>query len=136
MKHGQRLFLALLLSVSFHTDAQPSARQAALAEAFAKAVPAEVIDSVARRLRREFDVWLEKPEAYRRRALNDCAIFPEGGIYPFAIPAMAYANIAFKNPAETDQAQPRMRILLDLVIRATPLGGSRSFGGIFRMARR
>ena len=113
----------MILSLSSQTNAQPSTSQTTLAEALAKTVPretpappAQVIDSVAQRLRREFDTWLEKPEAYRQRALKDRAIFPEGGIYPFAIPAMAYANLAFKNPAERDPVQKRMRILLDLVI--------------------
>lgn len=77
---------------------------------------AQIIDSVAQRIRGDFDAWLEHPEAYRERALKECGIFPEGCIYPFAIPAMAYANLAFKNPAEKASSQKQMRKLLDILI--------------------
>jgi hypothetical protein len=78
--------------------------------------PARVVAGVAQRLRRGFDAWLEKPEASRSRVLKDCDIVPAGRLYPFAIPAPAYANLAFKNSAERAPAKKQMRKFMDLLI--------------------
>lgn len=120
-KRGWLILVFVLGTTSIRAQSSPD--QSALVSAFAKAVPAtldtspgQVVEALAQRLRREFDTWLEKPEVYRQRVLKECAIFPEGRIYPFAIPAMAYANLAFKIPSEKAHAQAQMRKLIDLLI--------------------
>src|ERR1017187_10257013 len=53
----------------------------------------EALKVNASRLRERFDQWLKEPNAYHQRALRECSAFPEGRIYPFAIPALGYANV-------------------------------------------
>lgn len=66
----------------------------------------------------EFDTHLEDPAAYRRRVHKDCERFPEGDLFPFTFPAIAYAQLALRDPAYRDHARRQMTKLLDLAIPA------------------
>jgi hypothetical protein len=77
--------------------------------------PDATLDAVARRLRDHFDAMLADPIAYRRRARRECEVFPEGKVYPFAIPALAYANLGLKDPPQRDHSAAQMRKLIDIL---------------------
>src|SRR5262245_51666403 len=70
----------------------------------------------ASRLREQFDQWLKEPDAYQQRALRECSAFPEGSIYPFAIPALGYANMALGDTKQRPHSAAQMRKLIDLLI--------------------
>ena len=76
----------------------------------------ETLKVNASRLRERFDEWLEEPNVYSRRALLECSAFPEGRIYPFAIPALAYANLGLGAANERKHCAAQMRKLIDLLI--------------------
>jgi hypothetical protein len=67
-------------------------------------------------LHRKFDGWLEDPGAYRVKVLAECEQFPEGRIYPFLIPAVAYCNLAVRGEVAKAEASMRMRVLIDLAL--------------------
>ena len=76
----------------------------------------EIVKAITNQLVQEFDNWLECPECYRDNVLEECSFFPEGRIYSFAIPAMAYANLAIKDPQKQQHALTQMVKLIDLLI--------------------
>ncbi len=76
----------------------------------------EALQVNASRLREQFDEWLEEPNVYSRRALIECSAFPEGRIYPFAIPALAYANLGLGDTNERKHCAAQMQKLIDLLI--------------------
>ena len=78
--------------------------------------PDDVLEVNTRRLREHFDTWLKEPNTYRQRVLRECRVFPEGRIYPFAIPALAYANLALCDAEQRQHSASQMRKLLDLLI--------------------
>lgn len=81
-----------------------------------KADPEPIVQSIAARLRNQFDERLKDPEAYRQQALRECSAFPEGHVYPFAIPAMGYANLALGDPTQREHCAAQMRKLIDPLI--------------------
>ena len=76
----------------------------------------EVLKVNASRLCEQFDWYLEEPDAYRQRALRECSAFPEGRIYPFAIPALGYANIGLCDAKQRQHSAAQMQKLIDLLI--------------------
>ncbi len=76
----------------------------------------QAIELISNSLMAEFDRFLQQPELYKKRVLKECSIFPEGDIYPFLLPSMAYANIAVKKPELKAHCIKQMRILLDFAI--------------------
>jgi hypothetical protein len=76
----------------------------------------EVLKVNASRLREQFDQWLKEPNAYHQRALCECSAFPEGRIYPFAIPALAYANMGLGDAKQRQHCAAQMQKLIDLLI--------------------
>jgi len=79
-------------------------------------------------LRDQFDQWLNEPNTYHQRALRECSAFPEGRIYPFAIPALGYANLGLGDANEREHSAAQMRKLIELLISTvtediSPLGG-------------
>ena len=76
----------------------------------------EALKVNASRLRERFDEWLEEPKVYSRRALLECSAFPEGRIYPFAIPALGYANMALGDAKQRQHSAAQMQKLIDLLI--------------------
>ena len=76
----------------------------------------EVLKVNASRLCEQFDWWLEEPDLYRQRALRECSAFPEGRIYPFAIPALGYANMGLGDSNRRQHSAAQMQKLIDLFI--------------------
>jgi len=76
----------------------------------------EVLKVNASRLREQFDQWLKEPDAYHQRALRECSAFPEGRIYPFAIPALGYANMGLGDAKQRQHSAAQMQKLIDLLI--------------------
>ena len=76
----------------------------------------EVLKVNASRLREQFDQWLKEPDAYRQRALRECSAFPEGRMYPFAIPALGYANMGLGDAKQRQHSAAQMQKLIDLLI--------------------
>ena len=76
----------------------------------------EVLKVNAGRLREQFDQWLEEPDVYQQRALRECSAFPEGRIYPFAIPALGYANMGLGDAKQRQHSAAQMQKLIDLLI--------------------
>jgi len=91
----------------------------------------EVLKVNASRLREQFDQRLKEPEAYHQRALRECSAFPEGRIYPFAIPALAYANVGLGDAKQRQHSAAQMQKLIDLLI-ATVIEDIRPPGGDLR----
>ncbi len=92
------------------------------------AQPQQVLADAGAALLAEFDAFLEAPPAYRRRVLTECRTFPEGDLFPFTFPAMAYANLAVEGRLERPRAQEQIAKLIELAIpssveRLRPLGG-------------
>jgi hypothetical protein len=98
---------------------------AAQAHADAKAA----IDGVANVLEKRFDASLDKPDAYREIVRKECAIFPEGDLFPYVLPALGYVNRGLSDPARMEGCRTRVRQLIDLAIPAVvrkvgPSGGT------------
>jgi hypothetical protein len=88
-----------------------------VAERFGPSSPSteEVLEVNASRLREQFDQWLKEPDAYRQRALRECSAFPEGRIYPFAIPALGYANMGLGDAKQREHSAAQMQKLIELL---------------------
>lgn len=86
------------------------------AKAIQEGPEARTSKQVANAIRERFDRWLKDPAKYRRMATKECAVFPEGKIYPFALPAIAYANMAVRSDIKKEHAVRQMRKLLDTAI--------------------
>lgn len=79
-------------------------------------------------LRRRFDQHLEDPGTYRRRALEECAAFPEGDLLPFVFPVLGYANDALGHPGRIGAAREKVATLIEAALpsvigRVRPPGG-------------
>ncbi|GEM_PF-817517 len=90
-------------------------KQASTAE-LQQASAKQILADARSQLQRQFDQFLIDPEAYRRKALKECGMFPEGNLYPFVLPALAYANLASSGSIPPEHAQHHMQKLLDLAI--------------------
>ncbi len=75
-------------------------------------------EATVRTLVRKFDGVLADPAAYGRRVGKQCRRFPEGDLFPFTFPAIAYAQLALRDPAYRDHALHQMAKLLDLAVPA------------------
>jgi len=75
-------------------------------------------EATVRALINQFDGYLSDPEAYGRRVRNQCRRFPEGDLFPFTFPALAYGQIALRDPGYRVHARRQMATLLDLAIPA------------------
>jgi len=76
----------------------------------------ETLTRSATRLREQFDTWLKEPENYRKKALQECSVFPEGRIYPFGVPALAYANLGLNDAKQRRHCAAQTQKLIDLLI--------------------
>lgn len=73
-------------------------------------------ETSVRSLLEEFDGWLTDPAAYGRRVDEQCRRFPEGDLFPFTFPALAYGQLALRDPGYGAHARAQMATLLDLAI--------------------
>ena len=79
----------------------------------------DVLDPLRRRLNADFTARLADGPAYARRVDRDCAIFPEGRLYPFAFPAMALARSLSRDAERADVQRQAIATAIDLAIAAT-----------------
>jgi hypothetical protein len=105
------LLAAMLLGAAPAADPFADLLRPLVPDVAAEGVDGVVADTVAR-LRRRFDADLADPQRYRKQALADGLNFPEGRIYPFALPAMAYAHLCAR-PGGDAAALATMRGLVD-----------------------
>lgn len=45
-----------------------------------------------------YESWLADPSIYKRKVEAECGLFPEGHLYPYFLPAMAFAHLASQQP--------------------------------------
>jgi hypothetical protein len=76
----------------------------------------QVLESVTARLQRQFDAHLEDPRRYVRHVVEEARQFPEGDLFPYLFPAMAYANLAISGRMEKTEALGKMAAFIDLAI--------------------
>ncbi|WP_309381064.1 hypothetical protein [Cerasicoccus frondis] len=50
-------------------------------------------------MQRNFARWSTTPRAYQQRLDRECGIFPEGHLYPYFLPAIAFTQLAVSDPA-------------------------------------
>lgn len=67
-------------------------------------------------LARRFDNFLSEPTEYEARVLKECREFPEGRLYPYLLPALGYAHLAFRTPSDKEHARREMAKLIDLAV--------------------
>ncbi|MBA3685875.1 MAG: hypothetical protein H0W72_11635 [Planctomycetes bacterium] len=79
----------------------------------AAAEPVDPAAEVARRLETTFDRLLADPEAYQATVLQKCRGFPEGGLFPFTFPAIAYAVLAQGDRQRAPQRLASAALCLD-----------------------
>jgi hypothetical protein len=72
--------------------------------------------SLGDRMQKSFDALLKDPKQYQAIVAKECGVFPEGQLYPYAMPALGYANLAFRDPKQQDHARRQMATLLDLAL--------------------
>jgi hypothetical protein len=94
-----------------------------------------VLKTNANRLRGQFDEWLKDPKTYREKALRECSAFPEGRIYPFAIPALGYANLALGDANQRKHSAVQMQKLIDLLVSTMVEDMKPPGGDLNRLAR-
>ena len=87
-----------------------------------------IISSTKNRLIVDFNRYLELPEKYQERVKKNCGFFPEGDLFPYIYPALAYVNVALKDPNQLENSRVQSRKLIDLAInsvtrRVAPSGG-------------
>jgi hypothetical protein len=120
--------IALTLAACAACAAAPAADASATAPAAAPAqatpIPADVLAAggdlapTRRRLLEEFANHLRDGAAYDRLVSRKCGQFPEGALYPFALPALAYANLGLASGKDATRAWARdqVRALIDLAL--------------------
>jgi hypothetical protein len=85
----------------------------------AKAATDAALQNAQDRLREQFDRWLQEPNDYQKRAVAECSVFPEGEIYPFALPALGYCNLVRSDSRLKTAAGNNVPKLIELLIPAT-----------------
>ncbi len=65
-------------------------------------------------LRKQFDQYMERPAEYAARVRRECAAFPEGDLFPYVLPALAYAHLAASDAGAAPAAREHMARLIEL----------------------
>jgi len=76
----------------------------------------DTLDTVTQQILNFFEQHLQEPAEYRSLALEECRHFPEGRIYPYAIPALAYVNLALQGVLPEERAKQQVEKLIDLLL--------------------
>lgn len=86
-------------------------------------VTAERASTTSARLQRtllaRFTRLAADPATYERRVQVECAIFPEGDLFPFTLPAMGFASAVARGRMRPDEATRLSVPLLERAVRAT-----------------
>lgn len=113
VKLAYRALLLALVVASSQALAQEKVREATEE----KAVPEDAaLGRMRDQLQREFDALLVAPQIYKARVERECARLPEAKLYPYALPALAYANLAIRKPETSGHARGQMVKLLDMLL--------------------
>ncbi|MFA7237360.1 MAG: hypothetical protein WC058_10890 [Phycisphaeraceae bacterium] len=75
---------------------------------------ASVLSRFRKALLAEFEQRLDQPDAYVRQVKAGCARFPEGDLFPYLLPAFAYASLADRGLVDRPHAQQRIAQLIEL----------------------
>jgi hypothetical protein len=67
-----------------------------------------------RLLVQEFDAFLAAPADFELAVRRQCSVFPEGDLFPYILPALAYTNLALEDPAYAPTARGRIAQLIEL----------------------
>lgn len=78
--------------------------------------PDEVLQKIRQHLGTQFDAYLNDPKDYEQRVTRQCGIFPEGDLFSYIYPAMAYVNLALQNPKRKAHCVRQAQKLIDLAI--------------------
>jgi hypothetical protein len=78
--------------------------------------PEELLAPIRARLLTDFNRRLQDPQAYAQHVRKSCAAFPEGDLFPYVYPAMAYVNVALRNPDQKENSIQNAGKLIDLAI--------------------
>jgi len=86
------------------------------------------LTALRKKLATQFDALLADPKSYRGRVSRECRRFPEGDIFPYTLPAIAYANLALSDPGRRKDALEHMPGLLapaiaNTIAKVKPPGG-------------
>lgn len=89
---------------------------------------AAVLSRFRKALLADFEQRLDQPDAYVRQVKAECAGFPEGDLFPYLLPAFAYASLADRGLVDRPHAQQRIAQLIELarpavIARLKPPGG-------------
>lgn len=74
----------------------------------------DILSVFRKKMTIEFDSFLKKPEAYRDLVQEECRGFPEGDLFPYIFPALAYANLAKSDQTGKAHALKQMAKLIPL----------------------
>jgi len=108
---------AFVLSSSGEAAMRPAAWLAAeLNSEAARSTPLQTADGLADELLAEFDKLLVDPAQYARRAKAECSGFPEGDLFPYVFPSLAYAGLVSAGRVQPDEAAKKVNALVDLAI--------------------
>ncbi|MDP6543481.1 MAG: hypothetical protein QGH60_05775 [Phycisphaerae bacterium] len=77
------------------------------------------LGALRKKLAGRFDTLVGDPKSYRARVSRECGRFPEGDIFPYTFPAIAYANLALSDPGRRKDALDRIPDLLVSAIAST-----------------
>ncbi|MBT3217624.1 MAG: hypothetical protein HN348_00900 [Proteobacteria bacterium] len=75
--------------------------------------------NVGKRLTTRYDDYLSDPSAYRTQVEKEAYLFPEGRLYPYMFPTLAYTNLAARDPLEREHAREQVGKLVDLALGTT-----------------
>jgi hypothetical protein len=75
--------------------------------------------ALSRKLVAQFDKLTANIVSYRLEVARKCARFPEGDLFPYTLPAIAYANAALSDPLRRTDALKRMSGLIDSAVAST-----------------
>lgn len=126
-RHGPRrkvLFSLVICSLvgtaSVSMCAEQPAPGPAQPRAAATAAPSEeeTLGSFRTRFLAEFDEHLKDPSAYAGLVARECRSFPEGDLFTFIYPAMAYVNVGLRAPAQREHCARQAVKLIDLAVAA------------------
>ncbi len=78
----------------------------------------QVLNSIRIRLLSDFNRRLKNPQVYEKYVIKSSGLFPEGDLFPYIYPALAYVNIALKDPAQKANSIRNAKKLIDLAIKS------------------
>ncbi|GHC09560.1 hypothetical protein [Cerasicoccus arenae] len=61
-----------------------------------------------------YERWLKDPAAFRKLVDDECGLFPEGQLYPYFLPAMAFAQLSTSDTARSREHLARSELLLKM----------------------